>query len=112
MKITILAVGKTRDPDAAWGAEYIKRLKGGVTVKEVTAPKNLPPAETQKVEAERLLKLILPKAFIVVLDERGKDLSSRDMASKISGMARSWRSGTCFCHRRRRWGDGRCACSR
>lgn len=84
MKITLLAVGKTRDPDAAWGAEYVKRLKGNVTVREVTAPKNLPPVETQKAEAERLLKLIPPKAYVVLLDERGKDLGSRDFAAKIS----------------------------
>lgn len=85
MKTTILAVGKTQDADAAWGAEYLKRLKGNVVIKEVVAPKNLPPAETQKNEAEKLLKLIPPKAIVVLLDERGKDLTSRDFAAQLTG---------------------------
>jgi 23S rRNA (pseudouridine1915-N3)-methyltransferase len=84
MKITVLAIGKTKEPDEVWGNEYLKRLRGQVTVKELTAPKGLPPLETQKAEAERLLKVLPSKAFVVLLDERGKDLTSRDFAAKMS----------------------------
>ena len=86
MKTAILAIGKARDAEAEWGAEYLKRLKGEVAVKEFTAPKGLPPAETQKAEAEKLLKAVPPKAFVVLLDERGKDMGSRDFAVKL----KSW----------------------
>ncbi len=66
-------------------AEYLKRLKGDVIVKEMAASKSLPAAETQKAEAELLLKAIPPKAFVVLLDERGKDMTSRELAAKIAG---------------------------
>jgi 23S rRNA (pseudouridine1915-N3)-methyltransferase len=83
LKITILAIGKAKKPEHNWGDEYIKRLKKGVTIKEFVAPKNLPPHETQKAEAALLLKAIPPKSFVVLLDERGKDMSSRDFAAKM-----------------------------
>lgn len=84
MKITILALGKLRGPEAEWCAEYLKRLKGEVVVRELAAGKNLPPAETQRAEADLLLKVLPPKSFVVLLDERGKDLSSRDLAAKMA----------------------------
>lgn len=84
MKTLILALGKLRGGEAEWCDEYLKRLKGSVTVKEMAASKNLPPAETQKAEAELLLKAIPPQSTVVLLDERGKDMSSRDFAAKLS----------------------------
>ena len=83
MKTLILAIGKLKGPEAEWCAEYQKRLKGDFTVKDMAASKNLPQAETQKAEADLLLKAIPPKSFVVLLDERGKDLSSRDFAAKF-----------------------------
>jgi 23S rRNA (pseudouridine1915-N3)-methyltransferase len=83
MKTTILAIGKMRGSEAEWCAEYQKRLKGDVAVKEMAASKNLPAAETQRAEADLLLKNIPPKSFVVLLDERGKDMPSRDLAAKI-----------------------------
>jgi 23S rRNA (pseudouridine1915-N3)-methyltransferase len=84
-KISILAIGKLRSAEAEWCAEYLKRLKGEVTIKELAAPKSLPPDATQKAEAELLLKVVPSKTFVVLLDERGKDLTSRELATKISG---------------------------
>jgi 23S rRNA (pseudouridine1915-N3)-methyltransferase len=84
MKITLLAIGKARGVEAEWGAEYQKRLGTAVAVHEFAAPKSLPPSETQKTEAQLLLKAIPPKSFVVLLDERGKDMSSRDFAAKLS----------------------------
>ena len=83
MKITILAIGKARGVEAEWGAEYQKRLGDTVGVREFAAPKSLPPEQTQKTEAQVLLKAIPVKSFVVVLDERGKDMSSRDFAGKF-----------------------------
>jgi len=87
MKTLILAIGKLRGPEAEWCAEYQKRLKGDCVVREMAAAKNLPPVETQHAEAALLLKALPPKCFAVLLDERGKDLSSRDFTAKIE----SWR---------------------
>ena len=84
MKITLLAIGKARGVEAEWAQEYQKRLGASVEIHEFAAPKSLPPAETQKAEAQLLLKAIPDKSFVVLLDERGKDLSSRDFAAKLS----------------------------
>jgi 23S rRNA (pseudouridine1915-N3)-methyltransferase len=84
MKIHILAIGKARGVEAEWAAEYKKRLGETVDVLEFAAPKSLPPAETQKAEAQYLLKALKPKSFVVLLDERGKDMSSRDFAAQLS----------------------------
>ena len=85
MKTSILAIGKLRGGEAEWCNEYLKRLKGSVSVKEMAASKNLPPDATQKAEADLLLGSIPPQSLVVLLDERGKDMSSRDFATKIKG---------------------------
>jgi 23S rRNA (pseudouridine1915-N3)-methyltransferase len=84
MKITILAISKARGPEAEWGEEYQKRLGDAVIVREFAASKSLPPADRQKAEVQLLLKAIPSKGFVVLLDERGKDMSSRDFAAKLS----------------------------
>lgn len=76
MKWTILAIGKLRGAYAELWDEYAKRLTSGVTVRELTA-------KTQKAEAAALLAVIPEKAFVVLLDERGKDLSSREWADNV-----------------------------
>jgi len=83
LKTLILAIGKLRGFEAEWCAEYQKRLKGDVAVKEMAASKNLAPAETQRAEADLLLEALPPKSCVVLLDERGKDMPSRDFAAKI-----------------------------
>ena len=52
--------------------------------REFAVSKSLPPAETQKAEAQLLLKAIPAKATVVVLDERGKDMPSHDFAAKLA----------------------------
>jgi len=78
MHCLILAVGKMRGADAELCDEYKKRFKGKFAVREITAA-------DQKGEGEKLLAAIPPKSFVVVCDERGKDLSSREFAVKIAG---------------------------
>ncbi len=75
MKILLLAVGKVRGADAELCAEYEKRMKG-VGVKELATG-------TQKSENDALLQAIPARAFVVLCDEHGKDLSSRELADKL-----------------------------
>ncbi len=84
MKITVLAIGKARGAEAEWGAEYQKRLGSSVTVREFAVSKSLSPSEAQKAEAQLLLKSIPPQSFVVLLDERGKDMTSREFASQMT----------------------------
>jgi 23S rRNA (pseudouridine1915-N3)-methyltransferase len=85
MKTTILAIGKLRGPESEWCAEYHKRLKGEIIIKEMAAAKHLPPIDMQRGEANLLLNAVPPKSFVVLLDERGKNLSSRELAAKVKG---------------------------
>src|ERR1700733_8662354 len=76
MKSTIIAIGKMRGADAELCAEYQKRMKG-IAVKELATG-------TQKSENDLILKALPAKAFVVLCDERGKDLSSKERAGKLA----------------------------
>lgn len=87
MKTHILAIGKLRGPEAAWCEDYLKRLQGAVVVREMAASKSLAPDRVQEAEAKLLLEAIPPGSFVALLDERGKDLPSREFADKLA----AWR---------------------
>lgn len=74
MKITLLVIGKIRGPYAELCAEYAKRMTVPFIVRELTAP-------TPQAEGVALLASIPAKAHVVLWDETGKDLTSRDMAT-------------------------------
>ena len=91
MKFTVLAVGKLKTAYLRDGvAEFVKRLTvyGGVTITELNESK-LPSADDSKRQAivaeegERLLKQINPKSFVVLLDVKGKTMSSRPWQKRL-----------------------------
>lgn len=77
MKLSLIAIGKVRGAYAELAAEYAKRLIGGIAVRELSAP-------TQKAEGAAILAALPAKATVVLLDERGKDLTSRELADKLA----------------------------
>ncbi|MFH1157671.1 MAG: 23S rRNA (pseudouridine(1915)-N(3))-methyltransferase RlmH [Pseudomonadota bacterium] len=80
MKIRILAVGRQKaSPTKGLCEEYLKRMKWGVSLTEIDAPKGSTPAQ----EAPLILKHLAKPAFIVALDERGETLTSPDLAKKM-----------------------------
>ena len=85
MNIIIVAVGRMqRGPEQDLLDAYIKRLPWKTTVKEVDIKKQSANTDERKArEAESLLASIPDGAALVVLDERGKALSSRQLANKI-----------------------------
>jgi len=87
MKLTLLFCGKTREQHVLDGMqEYLKRIKHyfKIEVIESAEVKNISDPELQKeAEAERLLKHINPGGFLVLLDEKGKEFTSRQFASFI-----------------------------
>lgn len=76
MKISLLTIGKLKGTYSDLCADYIKRLGSAFQMKELSGA-------TQQAEGKALLAAIPPKAFVVLLDERGKDLSSREFAGKL-----------------------------
>lgn len=86
MKVTILAIGKCKrnSPEAALIGEYVKRSYWDVQIKEKDNA-------TQAEEARFLLENIPHGAKVVVLDERGVNIKSTELAAKIE----SWMLGGC-----------------
>lgn len=88
MKIIIGAVGKMKkkSPEEALINEYVSKTRWPVEIKEVEEKRTLPVDELKSAESELLLKALPNDAKIVVLDERGETLSSRELAGRL----RTW----------------------
>ncbi len=90
MKITLLTFGKTSEKYLIEGiAIYGKRLtrySNFQIVEHLIPPKfqKLPPEELKQKEAEVILQFIEKNDFTVLLDEKGKSLSSVEFADFIS----------------------------
>lgn len=88
MKIIIGAVGKMKkkSPEEALINEYVSKTRWPVEIKEVEEKRTLPVDELKSAESELLLRVLPNDAKIVVLDERGETLSSRELAGRL----RTW----------------------
>lgn len=95
MKITFITVGKTEEGWLKEGiAKYLARLKHytRLTVIEIDELKNTKSlsADQQKVrEGELILKKIQPLDHVVLLDEHGSQLTSKQLASYVDKKALS-----------------------
>jgi 23S rRNA (pseudouridine1915-N3)-methyltransferase len=84
MQITILAVGKIRNGIFNQLYElYVKRLRWEIILYEIESHNKKSGEEQQKDESMRLITLIPSDACVITLDERGKLLSSRELASWV-----------------------------
>lgn len=91
MKATIIAIGKCKknSPEAAIIAEYIKRSGWDIIIKEKDN-------STQEDEAKFLLDSIPHGAKVIVLDERGENMKSLELAAKIENWINNGCSEICF----------------
>ncbi|ASU35723.1 23S rRNA (pseudouridine(1915)-N(3))-methyltransferase RlmH [Mucilaginibacter xinganensis] len=93
MKITFLTVGKTEDAYLKEGIEkYVKRLKHYtklliIELDELKNTKALTQDQQKTKEAELILKKISPVDHVVLLDEKGMELSSQQFAAYIDKKA-------------------------
>jgi 23S rRNA (pseudouridine1915-N3)-methyltransferase len=89
MQITLIQTGKTRFSYLQEGiSDYHKRICHYVNFEEITVPdlkkaKNLSASEIKKKEGEQVLKIIDKAAFLILLDEQGKQSSSEEFAGFI-----------------------------
>ncbi len=87
MKISLLRLGKLHLNFAQSGFdEYAKRLQHYVKFLDVLLvvnSKSKDPEQIKKAEADALLKKIQATDFVILLDERGKSLSSEKFASYL-----------------------------
>jgi 23S rRNA (pseudouridine1915-N3)-methyltransferase len=87
MKLLLLAVGKMRSaPLAELCADYLQRLQrfGAAEIKEVKASTRSDPREAAEDECGRLAAALEPSDRLIVLDERGAQITSREMAEWLS----------------------------
>jgi 23S rRNA (pseudouridine1915-N3)-methyltransferase len=87
LKLRIIAVGRIKaGPEQVLYEHYAARVKPAIALKEVEEKRPLSPAELKAREAELLLAALdesKAKRATVVLDERGKQLTSRDFATRL-----------------------------
>lgn len=86
MKIRLLLVGRTeRGAVGESVAAYVKRIERLTTFEQVVVAEAGAgaPAYQQRVESERLLVALKPGERVVVLDERGAQLTSAAFADRL-----------------------------
>jgi 23S rRNA (pseudouridine1915-N3)-methyltransferase len=94
MKITIISIGKfsKNDPNFALFAKYQKRLPWKLELKELETKGNLQGEKLKNKEAELLLGAVPNGAKIIVLDEKGKSLSSPEFSKSLENFGNSGNS--------------------
>lgn len=96
LQAKIVAVGKVKEKFLREGIqEYTKRLSSYlrleiIEVMDEPCPEKLSVSDEERVrekEGERILKAINPQEFVVLLDLKGKELTSLELASFIDDLA-------------------------
>jgi 23S rRNA (pseudouridine1915-N3)-methyltransferase len=100
-RATIVAVGRLKGWAADGCDDYLARLQRYFSVEVVEVPEEdmnrYPAEEVLAAEGGRLLKFLPAGAHVVALDrERGKFLSSEELARKLSSLGVSGRSHVAF----------------
>lgn len=92
MKITIISVGKLKEPHFKDGInEYSKRLKNYVTLNRIEIPdekiiESKPENDIKDKEGEKILKALNQDSYKIALTENGSSLSSEKFAGYINNL--------------------------
>lgn len=93
MKIILLSVGKIDDPlFSQIIEEYRKRVIFYIpfeihSIPDIKKTKKIPEKEQRKLEGEKLLKWLQPSDYVVLLDDKGKQFSSKEFATYMEKRA-------------------------
>ncbi len=87
MNLTLIAIDKMKSnsPELKLIEGYVKQCGWPLKIIELQASKGLDGDIRKKAESQLLLTHIPPNAKVIALDERGKNISSRDFASTLIG---------------------------
>jgi 23S rRNA (pseudouridine1915-N3)-methyltransferase len=90
MRVRVIAIGTRMSSWARTAcAEYLQRLRGGLPVElteiEAAARRESDAARAMAREAERLLAALAPRDYVVTLDERGRGLTTSELAAWLGG---------------------------
>ncbi len=93
MKITLLFTGKTKPAYLNQGVQdYVQRIMHYtqlqiIEIQDLKKAKGIPQQKIMEHEGDKILKNIQPEDFVILLDERGKQLSSKELAGWIEEKA-------------------------
>ena len=90
MRITILSIGKFENsPHKTVYEHYLKRLKWKIQLRELELKNSdkLSLLQRKKGEGELILKNLKPGSKLIICDENGDQLTSKDFAKLISNSA-------------------------
>ena len=105
MNIRIVCVGKLKEKYLKEACdEYVKRLTKYcrldiIELKEAKLPENASPADEEKVKIEEgkaILSKLFEKEYVITLEVLGKQLSSIELAEKISNLGVSGNADIAF----------------
>jgi 23S rRNA (pseudouridine1915-N3)-methyltransferase len=99
MQIRVISVGKVKQRFVLDGeGEFLPRLKGDTKVEliEVEAAADLPEAQAKVKEGEAVLSKVRSSDLLIVLDEKGKPLSSPEFAKFMQNEMTRGRSSFVF----------------
>ncbi|RFB78647.1 23S rRNA (pseudouridine(1915)-N(3))-methyltransferase RlmH [Methylovirgula sp. 4M-Z18] len=92
MKLLLIAVGRLKaGPERELVSRYADRLQGiarsigltGFDMREIDESRARRPEDRKSEEAKAIRALVPPGAVLMLLDERGKNISSEDFAARI-----------------------------
>lgn len=95
MNLVVIAVGKTKTAYVKEGMEeYLRRLRRYVAFETMELPdvKNagkISAEEQKEAEGQTILSNIVPSDHVMLLDERGKEYTSVEFASKLENVLAS-----------------------
>ena len=86
MKMKIIAIGKKHEKWVLNGIElFEKRLKKPFNLNwDILPHSNFAEEKAREEETQRILAKIKPSDFVILLDERGKNISSPELAKMLS----------------------------
>jgi len=97
MRAVIVIAGKLKQgPERALFDHYTRRLNPPLELLEVEEKRNLDLPKKMKSEGEKLLAAVPEGAFTIALDEKGKSLSSSQLAGKIAALRDDGRGDLAF----------------
>jgi 23S rRNA (pseudouridine1915-N3)-methyltransferase len=96
MKFRFVWIGKTKDKHwMALQEEYLKRLSHFVKC-DVTEIRDSARHEGPEIEGKRILEMLNPKTFAVLLDVSGKAVSSHQLSAEIESWQNAGRKEVTF----------------
>ncbi len=91
MKIQLLTIGKTADATMRQAIEaYVKRTGHYIPFEmkilpDIKTGKSMATDRQKELEGEKFLSSVAPGDFLILLDERGVMMTSREFSDKIAG---------------------------